>query len=128
MFQTLAERAWFAWHCLPRNKRDKPPPIRKLEIAHGLANAALRKIILGYTLRPAHDSLLKAALALNCDPRWLSTGEGQGPLASTFVAPGPPPLPARSRGLSSSDVALFEGKAEKLGKRSAIRPRKIARK
>lgn len=127
MFATIAERAWFAWHCLPRNRRNKPPAIRKLELAHGLANAALRKVIYGQTARPAYDSVLKMAAALNCSPQWLVANEGPGPLASTFVEP--PPARRGSvvaRGLSARDLALFEGKADQLGKRASVRPRKLA--
>lgn len=126
MISTLAQRAWFAWQCLPRNSRGKPPPIARLELAHGLANAALRKVILGITTRPAHDSLLKMAEALQCDPQWLSCEKGPPPIPSALPNSSPPAR--RGRGISSRDFALFEGKAEKLAQRSPIRPRKIAHK
>jgi len=125
MRSTITQRAWLAWQCLPRGRNGKPPPIRRLEIAHGLSNAQLRKLILGTTIRPSHDALLKMAAALKCDPVWLSTGEGQSPLAAMLADLSPSP---HARGLSPREVTLFEGKAQKLAQRAPIRPRKVGQK
>ena len=133
MLSTIGQRAWFAWHCLPRNDKGQPPSISQLEREHGLSHAQLRKIVMGLSSRPSYSTLTRAAQALDCAPEWLADGEGTPPVCSIFVPPGPPlrkkaaaSASARSS-LSQNEIVLFEAKARDLGQRARPIPRKRAR-
>jgi transcriptional regulator with XRE-family HTH domain len=129
MFSTISQRAWFAWHCLPRTDKGQPPPISQLERDNGLSHAQLRKIVMGLSKRPSYSTLTRAAQALGCAPEWLADNEGGGPVCSTFVPPGPPARkPAARRGtLGQNEIVLFESKARDLSQRARPLPRKRAR-
>jgi len=135
MFSTIAQRAWFAWHCLPRNDKGQPPSINQLERDHGFSHAALRKVIMGRAPRPGYTTLVKAAEALRCDAGWLGSNEGPAPVCSWPVPAGPPirkkklSANARSstRGLSQSELMIFESKASELSQRARPVTRKRAR-
>ena len=134
MLSTLAQRAWFAWHCLPRTEKGQPPSIRSLEGAYELSNAQLRKLIMGLSKRPSYGELVKMAMALDCDPEWLQSGQGEGPRATTFIPEGPPlpkpkgSMPGRDDGLRANEIVLFERKARQLGQRASALTGKRARK
>jgi transcriptional regulator with XRE-family HTH domain len=88
-FQTMADRAWFAWQCLPRDKFGKPPPFRKIEREHGLSNNTIRKLTRGELVRPGYPVIKRAAAALGVSPDWLMEGIGEGPIARYPVPPRP---------------------------------------
>lgn len=123
MLLTLAQRAWFAWHCLPRTDKGQPPPVRSLERAHLLANAQLQKLIMGRSKRPSYGELVKMAMALDCDPAWLQSGEGIAPTTSYPVPAGPPQRAKLTggSGLSPGDKVMFERKAKQLTDRPLAR-------
>jgi hypothetical protein len=125
----MGERAWWAYQCLPRDAWGEPPPLRELERAHGLGNAALRKLIWDVTVRPGLAQLEKLAAALQVTPEWLQFGRGTMPLASAYPVPRPPPpagiqklLDARSAvagseglgGIDQPTERAFVGEAHKL--------------
>jgi len=88
----MADRAWFAYQCLPRDDRGEPPDWRVLEREHGLSNGTIYKLIWGITVQPTWDTLEKAATALRVPSEWLRREEGAGPIARwpVPVRPAPP--------------------------------------
>jgi hypothetical protein len=90
-FETMGQRAWFAWHCLRRDQRGNPPDWRELERRFGLSNATLYKVIWDVAKRPGFEVLTKVAAALECSPEWLQAGSGPGPKSSWPVPSRPPP-------------------------------------
>jgi hypothetical protein len=133
MFSSIAQRAWFAWHCLPRNEKGQPPSINHLERDHDLSHAQLRKLIMGKAPRPGYTTIVKAARALDCDPGWLGRNEGPRPVTSWLVPPGPPPQKAKQlaapapRALGEREILIFESKASELSQRARPVTRKRAR-
>lgn len=130
MFLTLAQRAWYAWHCLARDKKGNPPSLRKLseestpEISHG----QLHKLVMGKSSRPGITEFLKMAKALQCDPQWLQDGTGEAPTPQHHlqIPNGPPPRPKKEPKVKAStgrdelptgDVATFKQNAEKISQR-----------
>jgi len=83
--KTMGERAWYAYHCLPRGKNGKPPPRRPFEEAHGLHNGTLKRVFLGAS--PRAEMLDKVALALEVPIEWLLRGEGKAPKLSGVLPP-----------------------------------------
>ena len=132
MFGSIAQRAWFAWHCLPRNDRGQPPSLNVLEREFKFSHAQLRKIVMGRSPRPGYATIIRAAEALKCDAGWLGEGEGPPPVCSVFVPPCPPArkkaLAASGAGLlSQGEIVLFESKASQLTQRPKPVTRKRAR-
>ncbi len=99
LFQSLADRAWFAWNCLPRDERGDRPKIRELERANGLTNGSLHRLITGVSVRPGFAQLAKMATALNTTPEWLQFEKGTAPTTSWPVPPRPPSRTVGERGL-----------------------------
>ncbi len=85
---TMAGRAWYAYHCLPRNDEDKPPPVRRLEKKQGIANGTLKKVFTGER-DPVGSTLAKVADALGVNEEWLLRGTGTPPTPTGYV-PAPP--------------------------------------
>jgi hypothetical protein len=98
MHASLGHRAWFAWQCLPRDDRGRPPSWRSLEIDHDLPNATLPRIIWGRTRRPSAEILSQVAAALGTTIDWLLYERGEGPAARWPVVPRPDYEPARKAG------------------------------
>lgn len=73
---TMAERAWYAYHCLLRED-GKPPKIRPFEEAHGIHNGTLKRVFLGR--KPRADMLGKVAIALGVTMDYLVYGIGDPP-------------------------------------------------
>jgi DNA-binding Xre family transcriptional regulator len=74
--QTLADRAWVAYHALPRDERGRLPSYRSLELAHGLPLAVLSKLFNGERTTVESDTLAKLATALAVSPGWLASSAG----------------------------------------------------
>jgi hypothetical protein len=87
----LADRVWFALHCLPRDADGKPPTYTELENKHGLHHAVLSKTILGDRKEHSTTTYRKLAAALNTTVDWLELG-GKCTLKPTGVVP---PRPGR---------------------------------
>lgn len=77
---TLADRAWYAYHCLPVDHDGKLPSLRQLEIAYGLSTAMLSKVMHGKRTNHETDTIPKFAEALRCSVQFLLTGEGRTPI------------------------------------------------
>lgn len=90
---TLADRAWFAYHCLPVDHDGKLPSLRQLEIAYGLSTAMLSKVMHGKRTNHETDTIPKFAEALRCTVQFLISGEGRAP-----VLPAGRSVPARPGG------------------------------
>ena len=75
----LAHRVWFAYHCLPRRSRNRPPSYRSLELAHGLPLSTFSKLFAGLRQDVDRPTLLKLAQALDVTVDWLATGAGYPP-------------------------------------------------
>lgn len=86
---TLADRAWLAYHSLSRNSRGKPPSQKSLEEAHDLSRATLSKTFSGERTQHRADTLHAMAEALGVSADWLLKGEGEAPVATGPVPPRP---------------------------------------
>ncbi|WP_437591521.1 hypothetical protein [Sorangium sp. So ce1000] len=75
----LVDRAWWALHCLPRDKKGKPPSYRSLEVQYKLPLAILSKLFSGERHAVEERTLPKLASALRVTPDWLLTGKGERP-------------------------------------------------
>lgn len=91
-------RAFYAWACLPRDRRGWPPRAKNLERDHGLYNGLLAKFFEGRSVRVG--TLRRIADALNCPVQWITDGQ-QRPNPTTDVA-------ERSAKVCSSDDLLRE--------------------
>lgn len=89
LLPSLADRAWHAWHCLPRDSRGKPPSRASLEKPVGLSYATLSKIMLGEREDPGFAQLKLIAKALQCDVNWLADGDGPAPRTTLPIPPRP---------------------------------------
>lgn len=88
MDTTVAERAWWAYHCLPRDKRGKPPAATRLESSVGLGRGTLGRLFSGERV-PIPENLEKAATALEVTSAWLTFGEGVAPSLTGPLPPRP---------------------------------------
>jgi hypothetical protein len=95
--KNLADRAWYAWHCLPR-RNGKPPTRDWLEERHKLPQGVLSKIMKGKRNSLREATLKRIAVALNAKPEWLGQGRGPAPQADHLV-------PARPRSERELDAA-----------------------
>ena len=84
---TLADRVWYAIHCLPRGEGGKVPTYVSIEQAGGLDNAVLSKIVRGKKMEPRSRTMEALAQALHVERAWLEHGAGQHP---TLTGPLPP--------------------------------------
>ncbi len=85
--QTLADRAWLAYHALPRDSRGRPPSRRSLERAHVLPGATLAKLFGGFKETVEGANVSRLARALGVSSEWLFEGTGAAP-----VPTGPVPM------------------------------------
>lgn len=90
MAETLADRAWLAYHSLPRNKRGKPPSYRSLEMKRGLSGGTLSRLMMGDRGEHSYDVRLLIAEALQTTVDFLWKGLGDSPKPTGIV---PPRLP-----------------------------------
>jgi transcriptional regulator with XRE-family HTH domain len=76
---SLADRTWYAYHCLPRDEGGELPSYRQLEHAYGLAIGTFSKITNGTKAHLWPDTVPHIAEALRCSAVWLMQGEGSAP-------------------------------------------------
>ncbi len=79
----LAQRIWFAWHCLPRGKDGTPPSWRSLEMSHQLPNGVFSKILAGSRQTVEAATYQKLGRALRAPVLWLLTGDDPPDLKTT---------------------------------------------
>jgi hypothetical protein len=85
---TLADRVWFAYHCLPRDERGEPPSMRSLEKSVGLHEGTLSKLLAG-AKDHRRQTFAKIATALRVSEHWLDYGGNDGPVPTGIVPPRP---------------------------------------
>lgn len=90
MAQTLADRAWLAYHSLARSKRGKPPSYRSLEMRFALSGGTLSRLMMGDRGEHSYDVRLLIAKALETTVEFLWKGVGDPPRPTGIV---PPRLP-----------------------------------
>lgn len=93
---TPVARAWFAYHCLPReeapaNRRGKPPSYKKLEaeLDGELPVALLSKLFTGQRRGFGADTAVAIAKALRVPLEWLMEGRGEPPELTGRIGPMP---------------------------------------
>lgn len=86
--ESLPERAWWAYQCLPRDASGKPPASTKLDVDHGLGRGTLLRLFKGERT-PGGDTMVRVARALGVSVGWLLAGEGAAPKPSGPLAPRP---------------------------------------
>jgi transcriptional regulator with XRE-family HTH domain len=87
---SFADRAWLAYHSLPRTKRGKPPSYRSLEDAAGLSNGTISRVMLGEREDHSYETKTAIARVLAVSTEWLAEGRGEAPTPTGAV---PPRLP-----------------------------------
>lgn len=105
---TIADRAWYAWHCLPRSKKGKPPSWKSLEKEYGVATTTFSKLFSGERKTVELETLPKMASALRVSEMWLYKGEGEVPKLSG-------PLEHRHDRYEEFDPAAWAARAEAAG-------------
>jgi len=91
--KTLADRIWYAYHCLPRTGRMRKPPTRRsLEIKYGLSNGMLGRLLAGERQHPEPETLVALSKMFGVSLDWLMTGDGVAPVATEPVPPRVPYL------------------------------------
>ena len=86
---TLADRVWYAIHCLRRNADGSVPKYVSIERKVGLPNAFLSKMVRGKRPEPSAASMVALASVLDVDLQWLVSGIGNAPSLSGPLPPRP---------------------------------------
>lgn len=86
---TLADRVWFAYHCLPRDEAGKPPSWRQLEETSSLPAATFSRTVSGQRTEHRRGNFEKLALVLQVSQHWLDHGGDDGPVPTGPVPPRP---------------------------------------
>lgn len=85
---SLADRVWFALHCLPRDAKGRPPASTVLEASQGLARGLIGKLTGERQRELRGPTLMRLAQALQVSTEWLLEGRGPIPVPTG-------PVPAR---------------------------------
>ena len=75
--ETFAQRAWYAYQCLPRDERGRPPTLG--EVVGNERRSMLSKFFKGHRSDPRQDTRVWMAEALKVPRAWLDYGEGVPP-------------------------------------------------
>jgi hypothetical protein len=86
---TFADRVWFAWHCLPRDERGRPPQFKALELANGITVGTFSKVLVRGYEDLSRANMAGIARALRVAQHWLEHGGNDGPLPTGLVPPRP---------------------------------------
>lgn len=87
---TLADRVWFAWHCLPRDARGKPPPITAIEVQAGLSRGSIGRLLRDERKDMRTASLARLAPVMKTTIQWLASAEGEPPHLTGPIFPRDP--------------------------------------
>lgn len=101
--ESFADRAWYAYHCLPRTRRGKPPSYNSLEEKHGISTGTISRAMLGDREEFSKTTLEKLARALNVSVGWLVEGVGDQPVLTGQI---PPRLPYLNESNLSPDKSV----------------------
>ena len=74
LLATLADRVWFAYHCLPRDAKGNPPSYVSLERPWKLPNGTLSRVVYAERKDLRGMTLGLIAKALNVKLDWLMNG------------------------------------------------------
>jgi hypothetical protein len=85
--ETLADRVWYALHCMPRNAAGKPPSWRSFEANNDLPHAVLSKLFNGERTWVQPSTLTKMAAAFGVSMEWLASGVGSPPTPTGRIPP-----------------------------------------
>lgn len=86
------ERAWLAWHSMPRRASGKPPSWRSIELEHNLAEGTFSKMFKGHRREHGLAMYERLARALRTEVLWLVHGIGMAPKPSGPVPPRDEPV------------------------------------
>ena len=86
---TLADRVWFAIHCLPRDDNGAAPKMSSIEKSSGLSNGVLSTTVREKRREHRSSTSAKMAKGLRVDREWLETGEGVAPVLTGPLPPRP---------------------------------------
>ena len=86
---SLADRVWYAIHCLPRGDGGSPPAFLDIEERAKLPNALLSKMVRGKRKAPSAKTMACLAEALCVDANWLIFGTGAAPTLTGELRPRP---------------------------------------
>ena len=86
---TIADRVWYAIHCLPRDEHGRAPEMRTLEKKIGLSNGVISTTVRGKRRDHTYRTRSKMADVLGVDMNWLETGKGVAPLLTGALPPRP---------------------------------------
>jgi DNA-binding Xre family transcriptional regulator len=89
LLSTVGGRAWYAYCCLPRGKRGRPPSFYSLEKKTGLAGGMMSRFINGERTAIDSATVRKFCIALNVDAPWLLEGIGEHPTLTGDLPPRP---------------------------------------
>lgn len=106
LLPTLADRVWFAYHCLPRDSKGTPPSYVSVERPWKLPNNTLSRIISSERKDLRGKTLGLIAKALNVKLEWLMNGGEDGPLPTGIVPPRPGTSWQRYRDLPDWDSVV----------------------
>jgi len=87
--ESLFERVWWAYQCLPRDSNGTLPSMRSVEADNKLPNATLRRWIYEQKRQPTWAMARRVANALNTTADWLMEAKGKAPITSWPVEPRP---------------------------------------
>lgn len=116
------DRAWLAWHSMPRQPNGRPPSWRGIELDHRLAEGTFSKMFKGERREHALPMYERLARALGCDVLWLVHGVGSPPEPSGPVPPrdAPPERDAVEKALAVFRRALQGASVPPRAARAAV--------
>lgn len=82
---SIADRVWYALHCLSRDEQGRPPPPTVLEARHGLSRGLIGKLIGERQREVRGPTLMRLAQALHVSTEWLLEGRGLMPTPTGIV-------------------------------------------
>ncbi len=84
--ETFSDRAWYAWHCLPRDDEGSPPSPRPWGKTHGVDPSAIGRLFKGERGMGV-DVTRKFAEGLGVSLDWLVSGKGEAPVLTGPLPP-----------------------------------------
>ena len=109
---TLADRIWYALHCMPRSPEGEPPTYVDIETAANLSNGTMSKLIRGVREGASLATAARLAKALNVSLGWLQSGDGDAPTPTGIVPPRLPGLVDPSSSLAVAMRLIYEASRE----------------
>lgn len=86
---TPGDRAWYAYHCLPRQRGGKPPTIKSLADKHKANASAFTRLFTNERTGLRGTTATKVAAALGVTVEWIMDGVGDAPTLTGEIPPRP---------------------------------------